>query len=162
MPMSLKNGTWCPALKATAHRDRFRMKRRALASTSSAMAAKKRPTIKCSKRVGKNWKRKAALLEPKRGRNSRSNCDRDTAFAARFITRCRSARPLSRGPRFHYRALPGSRAGRLRRPIDAGCQSDKMASRSYHLVFRNVHFEEMDARISAGDPAIRFSLYLLL
>src|ERR1051325_43377 len=126
------------------------------------MGRKKRLTIKCSKHGRKSSSRKAELLDPNRGRSKKSNGDRATALARKLFARQGFARAVSRSARFQRQARRKSRAGRLRRAINAGSQSDEMAPRAYDLVLRNVHTEKMEIRLSRRRSRVRVSFQFLL
>ena len=74
------------------------------------------------------------------------------------ITRRIVACALSRRARFFETADARSGSGRLRRAVDARCQSDKMASRAYDVVFRNLRPQEV--WLPAIVPAIPEYAYL--
>src|SRR5215471_1709145 len=120
--------------------------------------AKKQPTIKCSKLGERSASRKAELLDPDCGRSKKSNSDRATALAREFFACEGFAREFSRSPKFQREAGRKSRSGRLRRAIDTRRQPDEMAPRAHDLVFRDVHSEEMEGRLSRRRSRIRLSL----
>ena len=68
-----------------------------------------------------------------------------------------SDRAVSPGAQLLDPTLPRTATGRLRRPIDAGRKSYKMAPGAHDLVFRDFRFEGLDAGISTCRPRIRVS-----
>jgi len=65
------------------------------------------------------------------------------------------ARSLSSNQEFHGCAVCWSRTRRLRRAIHAGRQSDQMAPRAYHVVFRNFYPEKIHPGISRRNSRVR-------
>src|SRR5207237_3743356 len=118
-------------------------KTRRSGNNSSPTDWKKRRTIKCLRHVEKNSNRKAELLESNHGRSDRRNDGRANAPARKCIVRSTLARAFSTNPGFHDAAVRRIGAGRLRRPIDARCKPDEMASRPHHVVFRNMRTEKV-------------------
>src|ERR1044072_8241175 len=84
-----------PAREVITRPIKFLRNTTALARISSTMAARKRPTIKCSKPEEKSSRRRAELLDSHRGRSQKPNGDRETAFV-----RERFGRGFSRGQNF--------------------------------------------------------------
>src|SRR6266403_1080507 len=137
-------------------------KKRRWVNISSATVGRKQPTIKCSRRAEKSSSRKAESLDPGRGRDSKSNGGRAISLAAGFFTGREPACALSRSSEFHRQVGRKSRAGRLRRAINAGRQPDEMAPRAYQLVFRDLHLKKMGAGLSRCRSGVRVSIQLLL
>src|SRR5256885_7397990 len=105
------------------------------ANISSVTDGRKQPAIKCSKRAKKRSNRRAKLLEPSRGRDTKSNGDCAKAIAGGAVFSRKTSRPLSGGSKLQRQVGGKSRSGRLRCAIDAGSQPHEMAPGAHHLVF---------------------------
>src|SRR4051794_10886560 len=119
------------------------------------MELKKRRTIRCWRRAGRNAKRRAKSLESIGGGNNRRKARRLNARGFGSFAKRAIVFSLSCGSRFYRLALPGPGPGGLRRAVDARCQSNQVAHGPYHLVFRDVRPEEVDHRLSARESAVR-------
>jgi hypothetical protein len=134
-----RNGASSPVPKATAYRVPAQRKRKASVSISWSKASRKQLTTKCSKRAGKNATKREKILEPalrwNRLHNGGGGIDLFSPRANPGSNACAIAFIKSEISRC---AVCWSRTRRLRRAIDAGRQSDQMAPRPYHVVFRKL------------------------
>src|ERR1051325_5005652 len=113
----------------------------------SAAEFRKPHMTRWSRRDARSWTRNASSNERS---GDRSTCAGAIERAAGNASSGRVADAISPGSWILGAPLRDARAGRLRRAIDARCESDEMASRAHELVLRNLHFEGVDAGLSAG------------
>src|SRR2546423_14359686 len=118
--------------------------------------------IKCSRRGKKSSNRKAELLDPSRGRDSKWNGDRAKAFADGVFSSRETSRALSRSSEFYGQVFREPRSRRLRRAINTGRQPHEMAPRAHNLVLRDFHFKKMGSRLPRRSSGVCLSIQLVL